>query len=138
MNQLKKDKDRVFGKKKHFDYIPIYKMVNQTQKTLQQMQEHKQYILDLAKRDTESIANSRKNTQAVLSKQESDAANRLYKMLKTSEGRRNQVTLNIRSKENLRSQHHHGIRKDASERGLAQKSGFHVLHQMSKEGLPKI
>jgi hypothetical protein len=30
MNQLKKDKDRVFGKKKHFDYIPIYKMVNQT------------------------------------------------------------------------------------------------------------
>lgn len=30
MNQLKKDKDRVFGKRKHFDYIPIYKMVNQT------------------------------------------------------------------------------------------------------------
>jgi hypothetical protein len=53
------------------------------------MQEHKQYILDLAKRDTESIANSRKNTQAILSKEESDAANRLYKMLKTSEGRRN-------------------------------------------------
>jgi hypothetical protein len=114
MNQLKKDKDRVFGKKKHFDYIPIYKMVNQTEKTLLEMQEHKQYILDLAKRDTESIANSRKNTQAVLSKEESDAANRLYKMLKTSEGRRNEVPLNIRSKENLRSEHQNAIRKDAS------------------------
>lgn len=35
MNHLKNDKDRVFGKKKHFDYIPIYKMVNQTEKTVQ-------------------------------------------------------------------------------------------------------
>ncbi len=30
MNNLKNDKEKVFGKKKHFDYIPIYKMVNQS------------------------------------------------------------------------------------------------------------
>lgn len=35
MNHLKNDKDKIFGKKKHFDYIPIYKMVHQTEKSVQ-------------------------------------------------------------------------------------------------------
>jgi hypothetical protein len=68
MNHLKNDKERIFGKKKHFDYIPIYKMVNQTEKSIQEMQEHKQYVLDLAKKDTQSIANSRKNAHVALSR----------------------------------------------------------------------
>lgn len=98
MNHLKNDKDKVFGKKKHFDYIPIYKMVNQTEKSIQELMEHKQYVLDLAKKDTESIANGRKNAHVSLSKEESDAANKLYRMLKTTEGRSNQVPLNYTSK----------------------------------------
>lgn len=84
MNHLKNDKDKVFGKKKHFDYIPIYKMVNQTEKSIQELMEHKQYVLDLAKKDTESIANGRKNAHVALSKEESEAANKLYRMLKTT------------------------------------------------------
>lgn len=51
---------------------------------MQQLLEHKQYVLDLAKKDTESIANSRKNVHVTLSREESDAANKLYKMLKTT------------------------------------------------------
>ena len=51
---------------------------------MQQLLEHKQYVLDLAKKDTESVANSRKNVHVMLSREESDAANKLYKMLKTT------------------------------------------------------
>ena len=35
MESLKKDASRVFGKKKHFDYVPIYKMLGQGDKTTQ-------------------------------------------------------------------------------------------------------
>jgi len=62
MQHLKNDKEKVFGRKKHFEYVPIYKMINQTEKTPQEVQQHKQYILDLAKRDTENIINSRKTS----------------------------------------------------------------------------
>ena len=98
MNNLKNDKDKVFGKKKHFDYIPIYKMVNQSEKSNQYLLEHNQYVLDLAKKDTESIANSRKNVHVTLSREESDAANKLYKMLKTTEGRTNQLPIHFTPK----------------------------------------
>ena len=48
------------------------------------MMEHKQYVLDLAKKNTESITNSRKNAHVSLSREESEAANKLYRMLKTT------------------------------------------------------
>ena len=35
MSTLKNEKDKIFGKKKHFDYVPIYKMVNKSEKSMQ-------------------------------------------------------------------------------------------------------
>lgn len=34
MEHLKNEKEKVYGRKKHLDYVPIYKMVNQTQQTI--------------------------------------------------------------------------------------------------------
>lgn len=137
MNHLKNDKDKIFGKKKHFDYIPIYKMVNQTEKSIQELQEHKQYVLDLAKRDTLSIANSRKNAHLSLSKEETEAANRLYRMLKTTEGRSNMVPINTGGKSTLTDQLS-TLNKENSERVIAPpKSRFQELYNQ-KKGLPKL
>ena len=72
--------------------------MSQTEKTMHQMQEHHQYILDLAKKDTQNIINSKKHHQVLLSKQESDAANKLYRMLKTTEGRTNTQPITYLSK----------------------------------------
>jgi hypothetical protein len=132
MQQLKNDKDKVFGRKKHFDYIPIYKMVHQTEKTVQELQEHRQYVLDLAKRETENMANSRKNAQVVLSREESDAANKLYQMLKTTEGRTNHVPINYSSKDSAAPK----FPRHASARAQP-KSGFFALHQKER-ALPKL
>lgn len=62
------------------------------------MLEHEQYVLDLAKKNTESITNSRRNVNVSLSREESDAANKLYRMLKTTEGRTNQLPLTFTAK----------------------------------------
>jgi hypothetical protein len=138
MSHLKNDKERVFGRKKHFDYVPIYKMVNQTEKSIQEQQEHKQYVLDLANRDTQSIANSRKQAHLSLSRQESDAANKLYRMLKTTEGRTNHLFLNYAPRE-VPEELKPKLNKENSERVIGPpKSRFQELHLLNKKGLPPI
>jgi len=66
---------------------------------MREMKEHHQYVIDLAKKDTLNIINSKKHHQILLSKQESDAANKLYRMLKTTEGRSNNQPITYLSKE---------------------------------------
>ena len=98
METLKKDANKVFGKKKHFDYVPIYKMLGQGDKTAQEIEQHKSHILELARRETENIANGRSQCQVQLSREESAAANRLYGMLRTTEGRHNHLPISFTAK----------------------------------------
>ena len=68
METLKKEEGRVFGKKKHVDYVPIYKMLGHGDKTAQELEQHRSHILDLARRETENIHNGRTKCQVMLSK----------------------------------------------------------------------
>ena len=76
-------------------------MVNQNQQTIQEMQQHRQHVIGLATRETQSIINSRKQHRIVLSKEQSNAANKLFNMLRTTDNRINHLPVSYLTKESL-------------------------------------
>jgi hypothetical protein len=70
-----------------------------------------------------------------LSKEETDAANKLFKILKTTEGRTGNQSIKFTCKENLERQKTDGHYHENSER--YPKSGFHNLHS-KKKTLPRL
>lgn len=107
-------------------------MVNQTQQTFREIQRHKEHVIELASRETENIINSRKHHHIVLGREQSNAANRLFGMLRTTEGRTNHLPVSYLCKETTS----HKLKREESEgqKEANQKypeSGFGKLHKRS-------
>jgi hypothetical protein len=118
--------------------MKIYKMVNQTQQTMQEMQQHRQHVIGLASRETENITNSRKHHHVVLNKEQTTAANKLFGMLRTTDGRNNHLPINYvtplakepKIPRKLQSLQPSG--RESGEEGRQKLSGFHPAHRRSE------
>lgn len=133
MQKCQNDREKIFGLKKNFDYVPIYKMISQTEKTSQQIEQHHQYLIDLASKKTENMTNGSKSK---LLREESLTANanRLYQMLKTTEDRTHRLASNLSTSQKSRKVLKY--QRTASETNLHTTSAF--MASRKDRTLPKI